>query len=119
MDIDGLTETRTADQLGALGNETRLRLFRVLVRAGTGGLNVGALQSRLAIPASTLAHHLGTLVSAGLVRQTRHGREVRSALDYEAMDNLICYLTEACCADASTSEHCAGNAPARERKEVA
>ena len=119
MDIDGLAETRVADQLAALGNETRLRLFRQLVRTGPEGLSVGALQTRLAIPASTLAHHLGALVSAGLVRQTRHGREVRSALAYEAMDNLIGYLTEACCADASASEHCAGQPEASKRKEVA
>lgn len=119
MDQNALAERHAADQLGALGNETRLRLFRQLVRAGPEGLNVGTLQTRLAIPASTLAHHLGTLVSAGLVRQSRHGREIRSALDYEAMDNLIGYLTEACCADAIASDHCAGQAPAHEREEVA
>ena len=119
MDVDGLAETVAADQLAALGNETRLRLFRQLVRSGPEGLTVGALQTRLAIPASTLAHHLGALVSAGLVRQCRNGREVRSALDYGAMDNLIGYLTEACCADAAASDHCAGQADPRDRKEVA
>ena len=105
MDVDGLAETRAADQLAALGNETRLRLFRQLVRTGPEGLSVSALQDRLAIPASTLAHHLGALVSAGLVRQSRHGREVRSVLDYEVVSGLIGYLTEACCAESVAGPH--------------
>ena len=88
--------------LAALGNETRLRLFRQLVRAGDEGLNVGAIRDQLAIPASTLQHHLGALVHAGLIRQTRVGREIRSAVAYEAVNDLIQYLTEECCADAAS-----------------
>lgn len=87
--------------LAALGNETRLRLFRQLVRAGDDGMNVGAIRDRLSIPASTLQHHLGALVHAGLIRQTRKGREIKSAVAYEAVDDLIRYLTEECCADAA------------------
>ena len=118
MNRDELAEGRAADQLGALGNETRLRLFRLLVRAGPEGLNVGALQDRLAIPASTLAHHLGALVSAGLVRQSRHGREVRSALDYEMVSGLIGYLTEACCAESVTGPHDPPLVQPRQREDV-
>ena len=54
-----------ADQLEALGNPTRLRVYRILVRAGREGLPVGRLQSRLAIAASTLSHHLKRLIEAG------------------------------------------------------
>lgn len=94
-------DCQVAAILAALGNETRLRLFRQLVRAGDAGLNVGDIRDRLAIPASTLQHHLGTLVHAGLVRQTRKGREIKSAIAYDAVDGLIQYLTEECCADAA------------------
>lgn len=98
-----LKEAGAAKMLGALGNRTRLRLYRLLVRAGEDGLAVGDIQSRLALPASTLAHHLTALVRSGLVNQQRHGREVRSLINYDAMHALVGYLTESCCADASVT----------------
>jgi|GEM_PF-85587 len=96
-DGQGMREPRAAQGLAALGNRTRLRLFRALVRAGNEGLNVGDLQRLLGVPGSTLAHHLATLARAGLVVQERRGREVVSRADYAAMRGLIEYLTEACC----------------------
>ncbi|NIR30019.1 MAG: helix-turn-helix transcriptional regulator [Gammaproteobacteria bacterium] len=84
--------------MAALGNRTRLRLFRLLVRAGPEGLNVGELQRHLAIPASTLAHHLATLTHAGLLQQEKRGREVICTADYEAVNGLVAYLTDECCA---------------------
>ncbi len=92
-----MQEDRAVQGLAALGNHTRLRLFRVLVRAGDGGLNVGDLQRLLGIPGSTLSHHLATLARAGLVVQDRQGREVVTRADYAAMRGLIGHLTEACC----------------------
>jgi DNA-binding transcriptional ArsR family regulator len=92
-----MTEQQAADGLAALGNRTRLRLYRLLVRAGDDGLNVGDLQRLLEVPASTLAHHLATLARAGLVIQERRGREVVSRADYGAMRALLGYLTEECC----------------------
>ena len=97
-------ETTAALMLAALGNETRLRLFRLLVRAGHEGQTVGAIQHKLGVPASTLAHHLNALVGAGLVSQQRRGREVRSIAQYAAMDGLVAYLTEACCAEAASTD---------------
>lgn len=93
------TDLAFADMLAALGSATRLQLFRLLVRAGPEGRTVGAVKQDMGIPASTLAHHLGALVQAGLVEQTKVGREVRSAVRYGATDALVAYLTEACCAD--------------------
>jgi len=90
-------EQRAADGLAALGNRTRLRLYRLLVRAGDDGFNVGDLQRLLEVPPSTLAHHLATLARAGLVTQERRGREVTSRADYPAMRALVAYLTEECC----------------------
>ncbi len=91
------TEEQAVAALAALSNTTRLRLFRVLIKAGRDGLNVGELQRLLDQPASTLAHHLGKLTGAGLVRQTRQGREVICTASYERMDGLLAYLTEKCC----------------------
>ena len=71
-----LSEQRAADALAALGNRTRLRVFKLLVRAGREGTNVGTIQRVLGTPATTLAHHLSTLTQAGLVEQERRGREV-------------------------------------------
>ena len=64
--IRPMGEEGAATALAALGNRTRLRLFRTLVRAAPDGLNVGDLQRRLGLPGSTLAHHLSTLARAGL-----------------------------------------------------
>lgn len=98
MDADE-RETVTAMMLSALGNESRLRIYKLLVRAGFDGLNVGDIQERLKIPASTLFHHIATLRHAGLVIQRREGRGILVSAGYEAMANLITYLTEECCAD--------------------
>lgn len=92
-------ETRAALMLSALGNESRLRIYRLLVRAGREGLSVGDIQERVAIPASTLSHHVTALRQAGLVAQRREGRTIRCSADYENMDELMIYLTEECCAD--------------------
>ncbi len=61
-------------------------------------MNVGEIGRHLSIPPSTLAHHLSALVDAGLVRQTRHGREIRNFADYDSMDRLVEFLTAECCA---------------------
>lgn len=92
-----MDEIRAADALAALGNRTRLQLFRLLVRAGSDGLIVGAVQRHLDVPPSTLAHHLAALARAGLVNQERRGREVVCRADFAAMHGLLGFLTDACC----------------------
>ena len=62
---------KAAKQLEALGNPTRLQVYRALVRAGDAGLPVGRLQEKLGIAASTLSHHLHRLILTGLVTQER------------------------------------------------
>ncbi|MBA5779153.1 helix-turn-helix transcriptional regulator [Stappia sp. F7233] len=86
-----------ARALAALGHDTRLQVYRLLVRAGHDGLNVGEIGSLLEMPASTLAHHLSSLVDAGLVIQERRGREVTNRADYDAMQRTLSYLTSECC----------------------
>jgi DNA-binding transcriptional ArsR family regulator len=86
-----------ARRLSELGNPTRLSIFRLLVKAGPGGLAVGEIQARLGIPASTLAFHLRGLVVAGLVGQERQGRTVRCRPRYETLDQVIAFLQAECC----------------------
>jgi ArsR family transcriptional regulator, arsenate/arsenite/antimonite-responsive transcriptional repressor len=86
-----------SDALAALGHDARLCIFRLLVRAGDNGLNVGDLVAGTDLPASTLSHHLRTLVSSGLVVQERDGREVTSRVDFDAMKQTISFLTSECC----------------------
>ena len=69
-------EDIAADALAALGNPTRLRLFRLLVKAGPDGATVGRIQAGLEIPGSTLNHHCNALRNAGLIAQERRGREI-------------------------------------------
>lgn len=91
------SETFQSRAFAALGNEARLGIFRLLVRAGQDGLCVGDIGAHFGFKPSTLAHHLGTLVHAGLVIQEKKGREVYSRVDYEAMNGLLDFLTEECC----------------------
>lgn len=102
------TEKRVADRLAALGAPVRLRLIRLLVRAGDEGLTVGELQRRLEMPASTHAHHLAALVRTGLVHQERRGREVFCRADFGAVRGLGEYLSDQCCVDEGTSRRFPG-----------
>lgn len=90
----------TAARLEALGNETRLEVFRILVRAGREGLPVGELQRRTGAARSTLSHHLHKLIGVGLVWQERDGTTLFCHVDYTAMDETVGFLTRECCADA-------------------
>ncbi len=102
-----MNDEQASQLLSALGNPTRIRLYRLLVRAGPDGLTVGEVQRHLEVPASTLAHHFSALVSAGLVRQARHGREVLCTADFPAMNGLIAYLSDECCLGVGTLEEAA------------
>lgn len=90
---------KAARQLEALGNPTRLHVYRTLVRAGHEGLSVGKLQDRLKVPGSTLSHHLHRLVLAGLVTQERQATTLICRAHYPAMNALLGYLADECCAD--------------------
>lgn len=83
--------------LSELGNLTRLDIFRVLVRASPKGLNIGEIQARLDIPASTLAFHLRGLVEAGLVVQEKVGREVKCRANHRQVTMVVEFLREKCC----------------------
>ena len=86
--------------LGALAQEHRLALFRLLVQAGPDGLPAGAIAEKLGIPNSSLSFHLAQLRGAGLITQERQHRSLIYRASYPAMNGLVDYLTENCCAGA-------------------
>ena len=86
--------------LGALAQEHRLALFRLLVQAGPGGLAAGAIAEALGVPASSLSFHLAQLTNAGLIAQRRDGRSLIYSADYGAMNSLVGFLMENCCGGA-------------------
>jgi DNA-binding transcriptional ArsR family regulator len=90
---------QAAKQLEALGNPTRLQVYRMLVRAGNRGLPVGRLQEKLGIAASTLSHHLHRLILMGLVTQERQATMLICRANYPAMDRLVGFLVDECCVD--------------------
>lgn len=99
-----------AQQLEALGNPTRLGIYHTLVRAGPEGLSVGHLQQRLGIAASTLSHHLKRMVDRGLITQERQATTLICRAEYRAMNALIGFLTDECCADAGCAPDSADTA---------
>ncbi|MXN66142.1 metalloregulator ArsR/SmtB family transcription factor [Stappia sp. GBMRC 2046] len=94
-----MTLDDAAARLEALGNPTRLNIYRTLVRAGEGGLSVSALRERVGGALSTLSHHLQKLVLVGLVIQERQGTTLICRANYDQMHGLVDYLTKECCAD--------------------
>lgn len=81
----------------ALAQETRLAIYRLLVKQEPHGLPVGEISRRLDIVPSTLSGHLGVLKRAGLLKSTRHQREIHYAANLEAMGQLVRYMLEDCC----------------------
>jgi len=90
-----------AARLEALGNPTRLKIYRTLVRAGDAGMVVGKLQAKLDLAASTLSHHLKALVAVDLVTQERQTTSLICRANYPVMRGLTEFLVEECCVDAT------------------
>ena len=86
--------------LGALAQQHRLALFRLLVRAGEAGMPAGAIADALGVPNSSLSFHLAQLSRVGLIRQERRSRSLIYRADYRRMNDLLAYLMQNCCAGA-------------------
>jgi ArsR family transcriptional regulator, arsenate/arsenite/antimonite-responsive transcriptional repressor len=98
-------ETKDAvASLGALAQENRLEVFRLLVQAGPDGLPAGQIAERLKLAAPTLSFHLAQLKHAGLVQAKRDGRSLIYAADYDGMNDLMGFLTENCCGGTVTCD---------------
>lgn len=96
--------------LGALAQETRLDIFRLLVQKGPGGLPAGEIGERMGLPSPTLSFHLNQLRFAGLISSRRESRSIIYNANYKAMTDLLEFLTENCCS--GNVEACAPNASA-------
>jgi DNA-binding transcriptional ArsR family regulator len=123
-------ESKSAVQsLAALAQETRLAVYRLLVQQGPSGMAAGEIAAQLALAPATLSFHLKELAHAGLVRARQEGRFIFYAADFEAMNALLSFLTENCCAadcgpscapaQASTASTKSGARPARSNPRAA
>jgi ArsR family transcriptional regulator len=91
-----MDEAQALAALGALGQETRLQLYRLLVASGSAGLSAGTIAERLGVIPSSLSFHLQHLVQAGLISQRRTGRLMIYAIVPDTMAALLAYLTDNC-----------------------
>jgi len=95
--------TRT---LAELGNETRLAIFRLLVKSGRDGMTIGDIGRRLGVPPSTLGFHLRGLVDVGLVTQQKEGRSVFCFAELNVLTDVLHALEEECCSDQVSDQLC-------------
>lgn len=86
-----------SELLAALGHESRLSIYRLLVEAGPEGVNPGAIGEQLAMAPATLSFHLAHLTRAGLIQARKDGRFIHYSADYATMNELIAFLTHNCC----------------------
>jgi ArsR family transcriptional regulator, arsenate/arsenite/antimonite-responsive transcriptional repressor len=92
-----MEEKRAVEALSALAQESRLRVFRLLVKAGLNGMAAGAIAEELGVPPATLSFHLAQLTRAGLARTRRVGRSIIYALERDGIRTLLGFLMEDCC----------------------
>ena len=97
-----MEQTEALVALGALAQQTRLDIYRLLVQAGPDGMPAGHIGEQLGLPSATLAFHLKELKIARLVTCTRSGRSLIYAAEYPVMNALLFYLTENCCGGAAS-----------------
>jgi ArsR family transcriptional regulator len=100
--FDNIGKMKTKDAvsiLSALAQESRLDIFRLLVRRGKSGMAAGELSDHFAMPPATMSFHLKELSSAGLIASRRESRSIIYSANYAHMQQLVAFLLENCCAD--------------------
>lgn len=91
-------ETLDASELlAALGHESRLSIYRLLVEVGCDGINASSIGEKLGIVPATLSFHLAHLSRAGLIKRRQEGRFIYYSVDYGVMDELLAFMTNNCC----------------------
>ncbi len=96
-----MTANDAIEALAALAQESRLAIYRTLVRAGESGFAVGEIAERLALPAATLSFHLKELARAKLIVTEQRGRSIQCIVHFQTMHRLLAYLQENCCVEQS------------------
>lgn len=89
--------SNAVDSLAALAQETRLNIFRLLVRHAPGGLPAGSIAHRLKLPGPTLSFHLNVLAAANLITPSKDGRSIVYAVRLKNINELTNFLMENCC----------------------
>lgn len=108
-----------AELLAALGHESRLSIFRLLVEAGPEGMVPGTIGEKLDLPPATLSFHLAHLSRVGLIKGKRESRFIRYSADYVAMDDLLAFLTHNCCqGNACLPKSAAADKPKKPRSQT-
>ncbi|CAN0655022.1 helix-turn-helix transcriptional regulator [Nitratireductor sp. OM-1] len=92
-----MQKSEAIDALAALGQETRLDVFRLLVRTGPEGLPAGEVAARLGVVQNTASAHLKVLAQSGMIRAEREGRVIRYKADMTGFRDLLSFLMEDCC----------------------
>ncbi len=88
---------RALSAFAALSQQTRLDVFRLLIKAGPDGVPAGEIADRLEVRQNTMSANLAVLLNSGLVRNERHGRTIRYFADFDAVRGLLAFLMEDCC----------------------
>ena len=97
--IGNMKSTDAVKALGALAQESRLDVFRLLVRKGAKGMAAGELSEHFGLPPATMSFHLKELTNAGLIASRRESRSIIYSANYQNMQALMNFLLENCCAD--------------------
>ena len=92
-----MEKSQTIESLAALAHETRLDVFRLLVKKGAVGMPAGEIGEQLGVRQNTMSANLAVLARAGLVRSERDGRSITYFADFDGMRGLLAYLMEDCC----------------------
>lgn len=92
-----MKSTEAVSALGALAQESRLDIFRLLVERGPEGLAAGKIAELLNILPATLSFHLKELSVSGLLQSRTEGRFVYYAANFDRMNELVSFLTANCC----------------------
>lgn len=106
-------------KLASLAQETRLRIFRLLVETGNDGMNASAIAEALELAPATLSFHVAHLARAGLVNARQESRFIYYSVKYAAMDDLIAYLTQNCCNGNACLPKTAAMSTLEKRKKIA
>ncbi len=92
-----MDQTIAVKRLGELGHDTRMSVFRLLVKAGKKGMVVGDIQRHLDVSAPNLSHHIHRLIAVGLIRQKRDGRSLYCYAELDALREIMNFLEAECC----------------------
>ena len=103
-----MNEENALTALGSISNQTRLRILKALVEAGSDGMAAGDIAEKVVASPSRASFHLNQLSEAGLINSTRQARQMIYTVDFSSVGALVRYLIEDCCQNNATVRSCCG-----------